>query len=59
MLNFNTCTWVSDKNECLDRNGGCEQDCENTEGSYTCSCRAGYLLGNNGLSCYGILVTWL
>ena len=31
-----------DVNECLDQNGGCEQTCLNTEGSYQCGCYEGY-----------------
>lgn len=30
--------------ECATNNGGCQQDCADTEGSYICSCRAGFRL---------------
>ena len=33
-----------DVDECAMENGGCEQDCANTLGSYVCSCREGYVL---------------
>ncbi|CDR10658.1 unnamed protein product, partial [Oncorhynchus mykiss] len=31
-------------NECNKRNGGCDHECNNTMGSYHCSCRRGYML---------------
>ena len=31
----------------------CEQICINTEGSYNCSCNAGYRLDDNGNTCAG------
>ncbi len=43
-----------DDNECLTDNGGCDQDCINTEGSYYCNCTAGYILGPNKHECTGI-----
>lgn len=33
-----------DINECSDKNGGCDQRCINSPGSYTCSCNVGYEL---------------
>lgn len=33
-----------DINECTTRNGGCQQLCQNTDGSYFCKCRPGYTL---------------
>lgn len=47
-----TCT---DFDECTIDNGGCEQDCSNTDGSFLCSCKAGYALSDNGLTCDGEL----
>ena len=43
----------SDIAECDEDDGGCEQICTNTEGSYECSCRNGYVLDGNGLNCSG------
>ena len=44
-----------DINECTTQNGGCEQNCQNTIGSYTCSCLTGYLIGDsNGYNCTGL-----
>lgn len=37
-----TCTKLIDINECLLPDHGCEQICENTNGSYICSCYGGY-----------------
>nr|XP_057945236.1 growth arrest-specific protein 6 [Doryrhamphus excisus] len=33
-----------DVDECSKRNGGCDHDCQNTMGSYHCSCHQGYML---------------
>uniref|UniRef100_A0A8C8DVM8 Growth arrest-specific protein 6 n=1 Tax=Oryzias sinensis TaxID=183150 RepID=A0A8C8DVM8_9TELE len=33
-----------DVNECSTANGGCDHECNNTVGSYRCSCRQGYRL---------------
>ena len=33
----------------------CDQFCENTNGSYKCSCQEGYILDNDGLTCNGKL----
>ena len=41
----------ADINECATGNGGCEQSCSNSVGSYACSCSAGYVLGADGRSC--------
>ena len=34
----------------------CSQVCTNTEGGFTCSCRDGYTLGEDGTSCEGVCV---
>ncbi|KAH9505693.1 hypothetical protein Btru_055518 [Bulinus truncatus] len=42
----------TDVNECSkSSNGGCEQICNNTEGSYFCSCSEGYALDEDKRSC--------
>ena len=38
-------------NECLDDNGGCEQICNNSEGSYSCNCNDGYSADLDGTGC--------
>jgi len=42
-----------DINECQTDNGGCAQTCNNTVGSYQCSCRDGYELTSDGYNCTG------
>ena len=41
--------------ECITRNGGCEHNCTNTEGSFYCSCFDGYQLSND-VYCSGVYV---
>ena len=43
----------ADINECNTNNGGCSQMCLNTNGSYICLCRSGYILDANNRSCNG------
>ena len=45
--------WLSDINECAESNGGCEQNCTNSVGSYSCMCGDGYTLNNDGRQCDG------
>ena len=40
-------------NECATNNGGCAHTCTDTVGSFTCSCRTGFVLASNGLGCNG------
>ena len=56
---------ITDINECNQGNGGCEHTCNNTIGSYYCTCNTGYQLskgkhcsGNNNLAliCYIIII---
>ena len=42
-----------DINECNQGNGGCEQSCTDTAGSFTCTCATGYQL-TSGRHCSGI-----
>ena len=50
----------SDIVECDDNNGGCSQICNNTEGSYECSCRNGYVLDNDQSNCSGtFILSWI
>ena len=44
-----------DVNECEVRNGGCEQICDNTQGSFRCNCQTGFRLSNDKSSCIGKL----
>ena len=38
-------------NECSTNGHGCSQICNNTDGSYICSCREGYSLNDDGRTC--------
>ena len=42
-----------DINECEISNGGCQHQCININGSYTCQCNEGFLLNSNGKTCTG------
>uniref|UniRef100_A0A671F330 Metalloendopeptidase n=1 Tax=Rhinolophus ferrumequinum TaxID=59479 RepID=A0A671F330_RHIFE len=42
---------LQDKDECSKDNGGCQQDCVNTFGSYECQCRSGFVLHDNKHDC--------
>ena len=44
---------VSDVDECTEGIDNCDQNCHNTDGSYTCSCNGGCTLHSNGLTCVG------
>ena len=56
ILFFLSLDYFSDYDECSKNNGGCEQDCINTEGSYYCNCsKPGYELNQlNQKSCDGL-----
>ena len=45
-----------DINECTNGTHACYSDdhCNNTDGSYTCSCPQGYEVGSDGHSCNGM-----
>ena len=51
--NFKLIFFSIDINECGTFNGGCEQTCNNTQGSYHCSCWNGYSLGTDQHNCSG------
>ena len=59
-LTFNDCLLLIlvDVNECDINNGGCVYNCENTEGSYKCSCPANFFLNSDGHSCTGEFNTY-
>ena len=40
-----------DTNECLTDNGGCDQNCNNTDGTYSCWCDVGYALELDEQTC--------
>eukprot|EP00118_Oscarella_pearsei_P017771 m.178711 g.178711 ORF g.178711 m.178711 type:complete len:1251 (+) comp39187_c0_seq2:367-4119(+) len=43
--------WTSNVDECLDKNGGCEQLCVNTVSGFYCSCNVGFSLLTDKKSC--------
>jgi len=47
-LNNTNC---EDVNECVESNGGCEQSCTNTEGSFVCGCKSGLEVANDMRTC--------
>ena len=58
MMNSSHNTYVSvcfitDINECNSTSHGCEHECNNTIGSFECTCTGGYELDSDGVSCVG------
>lgn len=45
--------FFTDINECNNNNGGCLLDCDNSDGSFQCSCRPGFRLNSDGRTCNG------
>ncbi|XP_022059555.2 bone morphogenetic protein 1-like isoform X1 [Acanthochromis polyacanthus] len=43
--------FFSDIDECSKGNGGCQHECVNTFGSYSCQCRSGFMLHDNRHDC--------
>lgn len=51
----NANVFLTDVNECWRYSGRlCAQTCENTPGSYECSCTTGFRLSSNGKNCEGV-----
>ena len=42
-----------DVDECSLNTDRCSHNCQDTHGSYVCSCPAGYMLGTDGRTCTG------
>ena len=53
-LYSNVDSLLLDRDECLEHAHQCAQNCHNTNGSYNCSCNAGYNLSDAGYDCDGI-----
>ncbi len=53
ILNYISCSILSDIDECAEDNGGCNQTCTNSIGSYLCDCQSGYQLNQNRRGCDG------
>ena len=43
----------TDIDECQLGTDNCTQQCNNTDGSYLCSCNGGFILDNDSYSCIG------
>lgn len=46
-------SFISDINECVNNNAGCDHECANELGSYRCSCKTGYTLAPDRHTCEG------
>ena len=44
---------ITDVDECVILNGGCEQRCINLAGGYECLCEGGFAFNDNGDKCLG------
>lgn len=53
---FVTTLCHTDVNECETDNGGCDQLCENTQGSFMCKCNVGYELQYDQKTCKGLSI---
>lgn len=38
-------------NQCANKNGGCQHECQTTQNSFKCSCKSGFVLHANGFDC--------
>ena len=47
------CTIPTDIDECSTNQGGCSGTCQNTVGSFQCSCSVGFELGPDQMDCVG------
>ena len=52
---YSGCSYIVilDIDECAVANGGCGHNCINTEGSFYCGCREGFVLEDDGRQCGG------
>ena len=47
---------LADVDECQSNNGGCDATCNNTIGSFQCSCETGYMLAADDANCEGKVI---
>ena len=45
--------YITDQDECAVNIDGCDQNCHNTNGSFSCSCNNGYRLNVDDKTCDG------
>ena len=56
-IQYITFNLLTDINECIEGTSGCQHNCHNNIGSFTCSCNPGYVPpGTNWKSCVGKLM---
>ena len=53
LLYILTGPFALDTNQCSNGNGGCAQNCTDHIPGFECSCREGYELDSDGLTCNG------
>ena len=46
--------FTADVNECASKNGACDHTCNDTDGSYYCTCHDGFSLDSDNRGCSGI-----
>ena len=52
------CILLADINECSEETHQCTQNCNNTIGSYVCSCNSGFIIDVDGRTCDGEMVDY-
>ncbi len=48
--------YLVDIDECSTNNGGCNQVCTDTDGSFMCSCNSGFMLADDLATCNGEMI---
>ena len=55
-IHYSNAIYIIDIDECKMSNGGCEHHCTNNNGSFFCTCNAGFTLNKDHLGCTGMYV---
>ena len=50
--------YISDIDECSEITDLCEHNCYNTNGSYVCDCKPGYMISDEGFFCSGKIIVY-
>ena len=58
-IKLNLCSSITDIDECARGSDGCQHKCNNSDGSFICSCNAGYALNPDGQYCTGECYTYI
>ena len=56
MLQCGCCAFCVDIDECTEGSSGCNQNCTNSIGGYSCTCYPGYQLSGDNHTCNGEFV---